>query len=98
MTIADVLCHQWRQRWCSTTWSRHLVEAILLVVAAAYVGLLFVVALTQFENSLLRAVWDWNAGLVVLGIATAPLWTRWIGEVLCRQRHVMAAGFRAADP
>ena len=55
-------------------------------------------ALTQFENSLLRAVWDWNAGLVVLGIATAPLWTRWIGEVLRRQRHAMAAGFRATDP
>jgi hypothetical protein len=34
------------------------------------------------------------AGLGGLGIAAIPLWTRWIGELLHRQRHAMAAGFR----
>jgi hypothetical protein len=34
------------------------------------------------------------AGLGLLGLVAVPLWTRWIGELLQRRRHVMAAGFR----
>jgi hypothetical protein len=34
------------------------------------------------------------AGLGVLGLGTAPFWTRALGRVLRWQRHAMAAGFR----
>lgn len=34
------------------------------------------------------------AGLGILGLAMAPLWTRGIGKALRWQRHAMAAGFR----
>ena len=36
-----------------------------------------------------------TAGLGLLGLAAAPAWTRWVGRLLHRQRHAMAAGFRA---
>jgi hypothetical protein len=42
MTIIDVLYHQWTRRWRATTWGRNLVATILLVLATAYVGILFV--------------------------------------------------------
>jgi hypothetical protein len=35
-----------------------------------------------------------GTGLGVLGIATAPFWTRGLGRLLYGQRHAMAAGFR----
>ena len=38
-----------------------------------------------------------GAGLGVLGIATAPLWTRGLGQLLYGQRHAMAAGFRDTE-
>ncbi|MFB6098747.1 MAG: DUF5687 family protein [Salinibacter sp.] len=34
------------------------------------------------------------AGLGVLGLGTAPLWTRGVGRMLHGQRHAMATGFR----
>jgi hypothetical protein len=38
-----------------------------------------------------------TAGLGLLGLAAAPVWTRWVGALLRRRRHAMAAGFRATD-
>lgn len=37
-------------------------------------------------------------GLGTLGLSTAPLWMSGLGWLLRRQRHAMAAGFRATDP
>jgi hypothetical protein len=37
------------------------------------------------------------AGVGVLGIVTAPLWTQWVGRLLRRQRYAMAAGFRETE-
>jgi len=42
MTIIGVLHHQWRRQWRSATWGRNLVATVLLVLAAVYVGILFV--------------------------------------------------------
>jgi hypothetical protein len=38
-----------------------------------------------------------GTGLGVLGIATAPLWTRGLGQLLYGQRYAMAAGFRETE-
>jgi len=44
MTLFDALRHQWRRRLRSPTVGRNLVGTLLLVLAAAYVGSLFVAA------------------------------------------------------
>jgi hypothetical protein len=44
MTLLDALCHQWRRRVRSSTFGRSLIGTLLLVLAAAYFGSLFVAA------------------------------------------------------
>ena len=42
MTLLDALRHQWRRRVRSPTWGRSLIGALVLLLAAAYFGSLFV--------------------------------------------------------
>jgi hypothetical protein len=44
MTLLDVLRHQWRRRVRSPTFGRSLIGSLLLLLAVAYFGLLFVAA------------------------------------------------------
>lgn len=37
-----------------------------------------------------------TAGLGLLGLAAAPMWTRGVGRLLHRRRHAMAAGYRSS--
>lgn len=38
------------------------------------------------------------ARMGTLGLSKMPLWIRVLGRLLCRQGHIMAAGFRSTSP
>ena len=44
MTLFDDLRHRWRRRTRSPMWGRNLISGMLLVLATAYFGILFVAA------------------------------------------------------
>jgi hypothetical protein len=60
------------------------------VVLLPVMGLPFGLGLAIGPTPMLWGV----AALGVMGLGAVPLWTRWIGGLLRRHRHAMAAGFR----